>query len=192
MTAPRCTLAPSGAAAEAALAMRVAIPRLETGRLVLRAPEIPDLAVWTPAFMESFAEPGDTEERAWEEFSYYTACWLLHGFGMWTVERKADGATIGFVTIGLEWDDEEPELGYLFAAQHRGQGYAAEAATVARDHGVQLLGAGAFVSYVDPENAPSNRLAARLGARRDGAAEADLMARAGERIHIWRHGVADA
>jgi len=184
----RCTQAPQDRAAEAATAMRAVIPRLETERLVLRAPEITDLSVWTPAFMESFAEPGDTEERAWTEFSYYTACWLLHGFGMWTVERASDGAVLGFVTIGLEWDDDEPELGYVFAAEHRDQGYAQEAATAARDYGFELLGHGAFVSYIDRSNGPSNRLADRLGATRDTSAEAALRADTGEDIHIWRHG----
>ena len=190
MTARRCTQAPEGRAAEAARTHRAQVPQLETARLVLRAPEISDLTVWTPAFMDAFAEPGDTEERAWTEFSYYTACWMLHGFGLWTVERKADGVVLGFVTIGLEWDDDEPELGYIFAAEHRRQGYAEEAAVAARDHGLALLGPGAFVSYIERSNARSNRLADRLGAARDTGAEAALQAATGEDIHIWRHGVA--
>ena len=190
MIARRCTQAPAGRAAEAARAHRAAVPQLETARLLLRAPDITDLEVWTPAFMEAFADPGDTEEQAWTEFSYYTACWMLHGFGIWTVARKADGATLGFVILGLEWDDDEPELGYLFAPEHRGQGYAQEAAVAARDYGLGLLGPGAFVSYIDRSNTASNRLAERLGATRDGRAEAALRATTGEDIHIWRHGVA--
>ena len=50
--------------------------------------------------MAEWADPGDTEERAWEEFSYYTACWMLHGHGLWTVERKSDAAVVGFVSLG--------------------------------------------------------------------------------------------
>ncbi len=186
MAAPRCTEAPRGAAAKDARAARAGVPRLETARLILRAPEITDLPVWTEAFMAAWAEPGDTEERAWEEFSYYTACWMLHGHGLWTLERRGDGAVVGFVTLGLEWTDDEPELGYIIAAEHRRNGYAAEACQAARDHGLQLLGPGAFVSYVEPTNIASNGLAAKLGAERDTAAEAALP----EDIHIWRYGVA--
>lgn len=184
MITPRCTQPPAGQAARAAAAVRAAIPSLSTPRLRLRAPEISDLAVWTPAFMEAWADPEDTEERAWEEFSYYSACWMLHGHGLWTAERKSDATVVGFVILGLEWDDDEPELGYIFAAEHRRQGYAIEACAAARAHGLELLGSGTFVSYVDPGNAASNGLAAKLGAHRDHAAEAALA----EDVHIWRHG----
>lgn len=183
---PRCTRAPAGYAADAASGVQAAVPQLETERLILRAPKIDDLGAWTPAFMEAWAEPGDTEERAWEEFSYYAAGWILHGHGLWTVVRKSDGVVIGFVSLGLEWDDDEPELGYIIVTDHRRQGYAAEACAAARDHGLALLGAGAFVSYIAPKNAASNRIATKLGAVRDRAAEAAL----NEDIHIWRHGVA--
>ncbi|MBF9028918.1 GNAT family N-acetyltransferase [Rhodobacterales bacterium HKCCE3408] len=189
MTPRRCTQAPTGAAAEAARAFRAPLPVLETARLVLRAPRIEDLALWTEVFLAEWAGQGDTEETAWEEFSYYSACWLFHGHGLWTVERKSDGAAIGFVLVGLEWTDDEPELGYIFADHARRQGYAAEACSAARDHALALLGPGGLVSYVHPGNAPSNALAKKLGAVRDGAEEARIAAAEGESIVVWRHGV---
>lgn len=185
MTAPRCTLPPSGAAARAAAMHRASVPVIETARLRLRAPSLDDLPDWTAVFLEAFAEPGDDPDRAWAEFSYYTAGWMLHGHGLWTVERLSDGARTGFVLVGLEWGDEEPELGYMTLPPYRRHGYAEEAATAARDFGLGLLGD--LVSYVDPGNPASDALAARLGAARDAKAEARLQARDGAPVHVWRH-----
>jgi RimJ/RimL family protein N-acetyltransferase len=94
-------------------------------------------------------------------------------------------ARVGFVMVGLEWDDEEPELGYITLPEHAGQGYATEAARAARDWGLRLLPT--LVSYVDPKNQASDRVAERLGAVRDAEAEAALAARDGEPVHVWRH-----
>ncbi|WP_170350326.1 GNAT family N-acetyltransferase [Ruegeria atlantica] len=181
MTPARCTQPPSGKAAMAAAQYRAALPVLKTRRLVLRAPTLDDLPVWTSICKESF---GDTNQDAWTEFSYYTSGWLLHGHGLFTVTLKEDAQVIGFVILGLEWDDQEPELGYLFRADHRLQGYATEACSAVRDFGFDLLGSGQFVSYVSASNARSNALAQRLGASRDAVAERAFDADQ----HVWRYG----
>ena len=185
MTAPRCTLPPTGATADAAAMHRASLPVIETARLRLRAPTLDDLPDWTRAFLDAFAEAGDGPDRPWAEFSYYTGGWMLHGHGLWTVERLSDGARMGFALVGLEWGDEEPELGYLILPEHRGHGYAAEAARAARDFGLGLLGD--LVSYIDPANAASGSVAARLGATRDSLAEARLADRDGAAVQVWRH-----
>jgi RimJ/RimL family protein N-acetyltransferase len=184
--APRCTQAPDGNAALAAAAISALVPELHTDRLALRAPRVTDLGAWTAILAEAPFELGP--EEAWTAFCTYAAGWLLHGHGLWAVERRADETLIGFVHLGLEWEDIEPELGWMFLPEHRGAGLATEAALAARDHGLTALGAGSFVSYVAPENFPSNRLAERIGGRRDPAAEAALSGPAGERTHVWRHG----
>ncbi|MBF9035385.1 GNAT family N-acetyltransferase [Rhodobacterales bacterium HKCCE2091] len=186
---PRCTEAPTGPAAEAAARHRAGLPVLETARLRLRIPTMDDLPVWTSLYVAHFDERNGGAERAWEEFNYYTAGWLLHGHGMWCVERKSDGAAIGFVLLGLEWSDDEPELGYMLVDAAQGQGFATEAVTAARDHAMALFGPGGFVSYIDPDNAASEAMATRLGAERDRAEEARVLKEEGEDVHIWRHGV---
>ena len=184
MTAKRCTMPPSGQAATAAAQYRAPLPVLETERLVLRTPDMNDLPAWTKICNDAF---GDGEEEAWTSFSYYTACWLLHGYGLFTVTRKTDGEVLGFVQLGLEWGDFEPELGYMFDAAHHRKGFATEACTAVRDFGFDLLGRGAFVSYVKDTNARSNAMAARLGAVRDHTAETEV----GPGHHVWRHGDAE-
>ncbi|MEM1360976.1 MAG: GNAT family N-acetyltransferase [Pseudomonadota bacterium] len=187
MTRPRCALPPTGKAAEAAARSTTAVPRLVTDRLVLRAPDLTDLPLWTTICTgpEGAMVGGPmTEQEAWESFCVYTAGWLLHGHGLWALDRREDAELLGFVMLGLEWDDQEPELGWMLAPGARGQGYASEAAKAARDHGLKLLGPGACVSYVDPLNTASSRLAKRIGGARDAAAEAAFFGS----VEIWRHG----
>ncbi|MEM7641461.1 MAG: GNAT family N-acetyltransferase [Pseudomonadota bacterium] len=185
MTDPRCTQAPTGSAAQAAARLADLVPGAKGNRVRLRAPRLADLPAWTEIFAQWPSGPY-TAETAYEQFCTYVAGWLLHGHGLWSVDRLSDGELLGFVHLGLEWDDVEPELGWMFRPEHRGEGYATEAAALARAHGTSLLGAGGFVSYVAADNAPSNALAQRLGAQRDPDAEATI----GEPdLHVWRHGV---
>lgn len=183
MSFAACTHAPTGAAAAQAAAWHAALPVLETERLRLRAPEVGDFALWARIFAGPGAEfiggPG-TPEQAWSWFAGYTGGWLLHGHGPFTVVRRDDGVGLGFVFLGYEWADEEPELGWFFAEEARGQGYATEAASAVRDWGLTLMPS--FVSCVRHENGPSNALARRLGAEIDAEASARLDG------NIWRHG----
>ncbi|MEM7742365.1 MAG: GNAT family N-acetyltransferase [Pseudomonadota bacterium] len=185
MTLARCTVPPEGAAAKAAERHRAVLPVFETERLTLRAPDTHDFALWlricTEPGCEFIGGPAKPEE-AWYDFCGHVACWLLHGHGPFVLVRREDGAGLGFVFVGYEWDDEEPELGWFLAQEARGQGYASEAATVIRDWALTLLPT--FVSCVRTDNAPSNALAARLGARIDPVASQRLGG------NIWRHGVA--
>ncbi|MEM7720825.1 MAG: GNAT family N-acetyltransferase [Pseudomonadota bacterium] len=187
MTVMRCTLAPTGAAAEAAAMHRGSVPVLETERLRLRASEMADY----PAYVEIFrADQGFmggpfTDQQIWQDFTNYVAGWMLHGHGLWSVDTK-DGVLVGFINLGLEWGDEEPELGWLILKAHRGQGYATEAADAARRYGRTLVSS--IVSYVDPMNDASNRVAERLGATRDAEAEARILKTYGDAEHVWRHG----
>ena len=185
MTSPRCLQPPTGAALRDAVAARRMVPALHADRVRLRAPVVEDFALWADLMAgQDAAQLGGPldAEAAWEAFCVYTAGWLLHGHGLWAVETTRDAALIGFVQIGLEWDDPEPELGYMLTPAARGNGYATEAAQLARAHALSLMDS--VVSYVDPGNLPSQRVAARLGAARDPRAQAAL----GDGTQVWRHG----
>ena len=169
---PRCLQPPTGAAARAAERHRATLPVLHTERLTLRPPTLEDCPLWT-AVWQGY-DPEMTAERAFEEFCVYTAGWLLHGHGAFAVERRTDGALVGFVILGLEWEDEAPEIGWAILPEHRGNGYATEAASAVRSHAEALLGPGQAVSYVDRTNTASIAVAERLGAVRDAAASQRL------------------
>jgi RimJ/RimL family protein N-acetyltransferase len=178
MTAPWLTQ-PTGPLAEQAQAVGAAIPRIETPRLVLRAPRIGDFDAWAAIACSDrgrfIGGPYDAEE-AWLDFCQMVAGWLLRGAGLWSVERRDTGALIGFVPINHEWADPELELGFLFLPEGEGQGFAEEAAAAARDHAMGALALPTLVSYIDPANARALALAARLGAVRDPQAEAAFAA----------------
>ncbi len=171
-------------AAHALPQVTAAIPVLTTPRLTLRAPRLDDLPV-LQAINDSVADvslrtPGP--DGTWSDFIQMTATWLLRGHGWWTVEDE-NGAC-GFVGLGFEPGDHEPELGYLLNAPARGKGYATEAATAARDCARDTLSLNALVSYISDGNAASQNVARKLGAARDAQAEVAL---GEDGVQIWRH-----
>jgi RimJ/RimL family protein N-acetyltransferase len=165
-----CERSVAGPAAALAARLAAQIPVLETARLRLRAPRIEDFPAYAGIVAtERGVHVGGplTREEAWLDFAQMVAGWTLRGHGVWSVERRADGALLGFVPLGFEPGDEEPELGFLFGAEAEGRGYAREAALAARDFAFGPLGWKTVVSYVAPQNDRSIRLAERMGARRE-------------------------
>ena len=161
------------------------IPTLRTDRLVLRAPELADF----PLLLEIDASVADVSLRSqggrdgtWSDFMQMTATWLLRGHGWWTVMDAADA--VGFVGLGFEPGDREPELGYLFAPAGRLKGYATEACTAARDHARDVARLPSLVSYISDSNSASQNVARKLGALRDSTAEATLDETG---VQVWRH-----
>lgn len=160
-----------GTAADFAAMLSARLPVLKTGRLRLRAMRLADFDAWAEILCGHAAPHLGgpfTRDEAFVEFAASAGMWLLRGFGPWTVEPKDGGAVLGFVLIGFEPGDQEPELGYLFRPMAEGRGFATEAVTAARDHAFSVLGMDRLASYIDPENARSRRLAERLGAVREG------------------------
>lgn len=161
----------SGPTAAFAAALGAQLPVIETARLRLHAPRLSDFDAWAEILCGPsgpfMGGPFDRDE-AYIEFAAACGSWLLRGHGVMTVEAKSDGTVLGFVMIGFEPGDQEPELGYLFRPIAEGQGYATEAARALRDHAFTAMGMDRLVSYVDPGNTRSSRLAERLGARIEG------------------------
>jgi RimJ/RimL family protein N-acetyltransferase len=164
-------------------------PVLTTERLVLRAPEMADFAPYA-AFLSTertkfMAGPLDAR-RAWGWFCNDVAQWPLLDMGALIMLRQ--GRPIGQVAICHGPHFPEPELGwFLFSASDEGQGYAFEAAAAFRDWAFGPRGMATLVSYIDPDNAPSRRLAERLGAWIDPAAATPD----GEACLVYRHGGAE-
>lgn len=178
--------------ADPALAARLAalVPPIVTERLVLRLPRLSDWPALRPIWESDRAVhiggPFDPD-TAWRDFCPFVASWLLNGYGARTVERRADGAVLGLMTLGVEQDDPDPEFGWLFLAEAEGQGYASEAARAMLPEALCLFGPGGVVSCIDPQNLRSIAIARKLGARRDPAAEAEVEALGEGPMQVWRH-----
>lgn len=185
-----CETPPTGAAAVFALQLQGQLPTLATDRLILRAPKCEDFDAYADIACSdrgTFLGGPFSREDAWADFCNATANWVLHGHGMWTIGHAGDVA--GFVILGFEPGDGEPELGFMLLPRFEGRGIAREAATAARNHAFETLGWSTLVSYIAAENARSVALARRLGAYRDTAAEAALNI---AHMQVWRHERAQA
>jgi RimJ/RimL family protein N-acetyltransferase len=178
---------PTGAAASISIAMSAAVPQIATMRLALRAPRLTDFDAYAEVFTSDRARymggPFD-EESAFADFCQGVAGWMLRGAGMWTLTTHDSHKPLGWIYLWVEQGDPEPELGWVLTAAAEGQGYATEAARAVLPHAVSLFGPGGFVSYIDAANTASARIALRLGAQRDLAAEARHVE---HDLHIYRH-----
>jgi RimJ/RimL family protein N-acetyltransferase len=150
----------------------VDIPKLVTGRLVLRAPEDGDLAMLR-AFegdAEAMRSRGEgvthPPEHAAVTLAGFLAEWLRVGHGRWTVAVRETGEAIGdcgFVRWREGESNSRPELAYGYVREAWGQGYATEAARAALEWAWATLPFDEIVALTHPENATSQRVLAKLG-----------------------------
>lgn len=160
-----------------------ALPRIFTDRTVMRGPYMEDFDVFADLFTSErgrYVGGPLTRDGAWDDFIQLTASWILRGCGLWTVEDQDNKSVLGFVLLGHETGDPEPELGFLFTEDAEGKGLAFEAAEKARNNAWNALSFDTLVSYIDPENERAIKLALRLGAVRDASGDH-------EQMHCYRH-----
>lgn len=162
-----------GPAARQAARLGGKVPSLDTRRLQLRAPRIYDFKAYAK-IMESdrsISMGGPfTRSEAWADFTGYTALWMLHGHGLWTVDAQTTPSA-GFVLLGYAYSDPEAELGVFMTTDAEGQGFAEEAMIAARDYAFDALKWDNVASFVDADNIRCIRLMEKLGATRDTHAE---------------------
>ncbi len=104
-------------------------------------------------------------DDAWRLLALHIGHWQLKGFGYWAVDEKETGDFIGCVGLWKSPGWPELELGYWLLNKHQGKGYALEAALACKDYARNVLQAKSLVSYIHPDNAPSIKLAEKLGAK---------------------------
>jgi RimJ/RimL family protein N-acetyltransferase len=117
-----------------------------------------------PIAMEHYPATKDRAETQqwidWCRRNYET-----RGHGLWAVCLRETNEFIGqcgLISQNIR-DREEIEIGYLFRRSHWGHGYATEAAAACRDYGFANLAASKLVSFINPANEPSKRVAMRIG-----------------------------
>jgi len=167
------------------------VPVLRTERFVLRGyrPEdIDAMAAFYATERSRFVGGPMTAELACRVTMTYAGHWMLRGYGRWMVEDAETGATLG--NVGLWYPDgwPEPELGWTLFDGAEGRGVAYETALAARNYAYGTLGWTTIISLIAPDNAPSRRLAGRLGAWHD----ADFQHERYGAMQIWRHPAPEA
>lgn len=89
------------------------------------------------------------------------------GLSYWTVRRRDTGAIIG-VGGAQRQRTRAWNLNYRLASAHQGQGFATELGQAAWAAAVRLDDSVPFVAWIAPDNAPSIKVAERLGLTNQG------------------------
>jgi RimJ/RimL family protein N-acetyltransferase len=91
------------------------------------------------------------------------------GYGYWAVEAREGGPMIGhagFADFKRAMDpsiEGQPEMGWVFARDAQGQGFAAEAVAAGLAWADEALKGREIAAIIDPGNAASIRLAEKAG-----------------------------
>ncbi|WP_292898366.1 GNAT family N-acetyltransferase [Nitratireductor sp.] len=154
--------------------MTLQTPVLETERLVLRAHSSTDF----DAFAHLWSLPEATRftsgkpltgEDAWRRLAMHRGMWDLVGFGYFAVTEKATGAFLGDAGVQEARRAITPsvegtlEAGWVFLPEVHGRGYAKEAMEAVFSWCSRAHRDKTVTCIIDEENAPSRRLAERLG-----------------------------
>jgi ribosomal-protein-alanine N-acetyltransferase len=142
---------------------------LETERLRLRPVVADDLDHFAalyrdPDVMRFIGTRGPlTREQTRERLDFMLDHWRQHGFGMWSLWRKADGAFVG--RCGMRYLEESPEveLGYTLARPFWGQGFATEASRAVVRYAFDVLKLDRLVAVADPANTASVNVMKKIG-----------------------------
>ncbi|SLN16258.1 hypothetical protein ROJ8625_00539 [Roseivivax jejudonensis] len=146
------------------------IPKIETRRLRLAAPEAEDYPDFKATFASYRSRFMGGPLNAYETWMLYAAeigHWQIRGFGMWMVHLRDTGETVGMAGGWQPAKWPEREIAWIIWPDRAGQGFALEATHAVRRHFYDRAGWTTCVSYLDPKDLQSIRLAERLGAARD-------------------------
>jgi RimJ/RimL family protein N-acetyltransferase len=153
---------------------------LRTERLLLRHWRDADLDPWAamnadPRVREFLGGPLTREESAAAMARFRTVL-EARGWGWWAVEVVETGAFAGFTGL----DPVEPglpvsgvEIGWRFARETWGHGYATEAARACLRYGFEELGLTEILAIAAEGNHRSHAVMRRLGMRHDPAEDFD-------------------
>jgi RimJ/RimL family protein N-acetyltransferase len=143
---------------------------MRTDRLLLRRVGPGDvraaIAVLSDPETNRFNPAGPpSAEQAAKMLAEWQLHWAHDGIGYWAVELPETGEVIGFG--GLRHHDLDGErtlnLFYRFRPRHWGRGYAPEMARAAIDWARRVRPDRPVTIITDPGNAPSQRVAEKLG-----------------------------
>lgn len=149
---------------------------IETPRLILRRWKDSD----RPAFAAICADPEVmqwlggvlTPEQAGQRIDRVEATFEALGYGRFLVERKSDGAFLGWCGVmpcheSVTPIAGQPEIGWRLVTTAWGEGYATEAARAALDDAFARVGLAEVLAYNSKANLRSQAVMQRLGLSRE-------------------------
>jgi RimJ/RimL family protein N-acetyltransferase len=140
--------------------------RIETERLVL-TPEEPSDAEWFAELLNFRGTDRFTVAEARDRIAAMTKTIETTGIGALVLRKRPDGEALGYTAIVVgRVSLDEPELAYELLPRAHGHGYATEAARALLDAAFDT-GRHRIWATIGSWNAPSLRVAEKLGFRRD-------------------------
>ena len=143
---------------------------LETDRLILRPMKEADAEFMLellndPSFIRNI---GDRNVRTLEGAEAYildgpVASYARNGFGLYLVELKESGESIGICGLIRRNTLNDVDIGYAFLSRFWSKGYAFESVMAMKQYAQGEIGLKRMVAVVDPENLASIRLLEKLG-----------------------------
>jgi [ribosomal protein S5]-alanine N-acetyltransferase len=153
-------------------------PWLRTVRLRGRPCRSDDLEalheLWTEAGVRRFLfdDRRISREEARAFLDRSAASFANHGYGLWLFFARPTDPTTGFAGL-LDSSPGPPRLVFGTRPQHRGRGYATEAASAVLRHAFDVLGLERVTADVDEPNGASIRVLEKLGLSRSRRAIVD-------------------
>lgn len=150
------------------------IPVLRTRRLELRGPQpddYPNFKATFTSYRARFMGGPLNEYEAWMLYAAEIGHWEIRGYGMWMIHDRETDKTLGMTGAWKPAKWPQAEIAWIIWPDVAGQGYALEATWAARKYLYNTQGWDGAVSYLDPKNLDSIRLAERLGAKKDPEAQ---------------------
>ncbi len=152
------------------------VPQIQTDRLLLRAHVAADHgALWAmrnhPDVYRHLGGEPSTEEASWRRLLASAGHWVLMGYGYWLMEERGTGRVVGECGFSEFHRDISPplvgtlEAGWILGADFHGKGYASEAMNAILNWAENTYPGRPLTCIINTENAPSIRLAERLGFR---------------------------
>lgn len=146
------------------------IPTIQTKRLILRGPapeDYPNFKATFSSYRSRFMGGPLNQYETWMLYAAEIGHWQIRGYGMWMIHDKVTDETYGMAGGWKPAAWPEREIAWIIWPDKQGHGYALEATHAARQYFYDKLGWDGAVSYIDPKNLDSIRLAERLGAKKD-------------------------
>lgn len=150
---------------------------LSSSRLTYRQPEPADLArlfeIYGDPRTQQFnpAGPLVSINDARRVLDTWLAHWQAHGFGWWAIaQRELPETVVGFGGIAYYNYGDEPRLnlGYRFAVEAWGKGFATELGATAISHAFESLGVERIWALVRPSHNASINVLEKLSMKRCG------------------------
>ena len=154
----------------------VTVPVIETERLILRELRQEDFPVYEKlaADMDVMRYLGGktmNQVEAWRHMAFMVGHWQLRGYGYFALVEKATGDFIGRCGFTNPTGWPGFELGWTIAPWKQRQGFAFEAAERLLRYAFEDLDKDHVISLIHRDNAPSRRVAEKLGEKVEGETE---------------------